>query len=49
MFNYANLNDVIGHALAAHIKEVKLGVFPDRDHSFTMKEEELASLYGGER
>ena len=47
--SYADLNDVIGHALAAHIKEVKEGVFPDRDHSFTMKEEELASLYGGEK
>lgn len=47
--SYANLNDVIGYALSEHIKEVKSGVFPDRDHSFTMKEEELASLYGGEK
>ncbi|OCA83544.1 3-methyl-2-oxobutanoate hydroxymethyltransferase [Pradoshia sp. D12] len=47
--SYANLNDVIGYALSEHIKEVKSGIFPDRDHSFTMKEEELASLYGGEK
>lgn len=47
--SYADLNDVIGHALSEHIKEVKSGVFPDRDHSFTMKEEELSSLYGGEK
>lgn len=47
--SYADLNDVISHALTSHIKEVKSGVFPSRDHSFTMKEEELASLYGGER
>lgn len=47
--SYANLNDVIGYALSEHIKEVKSGVFPNRDHSFTMKEEELSSLYGGEK
>ena len=47
--SYADLNDVISHALTSHIKEVKSGVFPSRDHSFTMKEEEIASLYGGER
>ena len=47
--SYADLNEVIGHALTAHIKEVKSGIFPSRDYSFTMKEEELASLYGGER
>ena len=46
---YANLNEVIGHALTDHINEVKLGVFPDRDHSFTMKKEELTALYGGEK
>ena len=46
---YANLNEVISHALADHIKEVKSGVFPDRDHSFTMNREELIALYGGEK
>ncbi len=46
---YTDLNSVISDALSEHIKEVKSGVFPDRDHSFTMQEEERSSLYGGER
>lgn len=47
--SYANLNEIVSEALRTHIKEVKNGVFPEREHSFTMKEEELTALYGGEK
>jgi 3-methyl-2-oxobutanoate hydroxymethyltransferase len=44
---YASLNDPITEALRSYISEVKNGSFPNDSHSFTMKEEELLSLYGG--
>ncbi len=44
---YQSLNTVIQESLAAYSAEVKNGSFPDDAHSFTMKEEELLSLYGG--
>lgn len=47
--SYANLNEIVSEALSTHIKEIKNGVFPEREHSFTMKEEELTALYGGEK
>lgn len=46
---YGNLNEVARKGIKDYIKEVKEGVFPDRDHSFTMKQEELNHLYGGIR
>lgn len=46
---YADLNTTIGNALSEHIEEVKSGAFPSESHSFTMKEEELLALYGGEK
>ncbi|CAM3446954.1 3-methyl-2-oxobutanoate hydroxymethyltransferase [Aeromicrobium ponti] len=44
---YQNLNPVIQDSLSAYSAEVKNGSFPEDRHSFTMKEEELLSLYGG--
>lgn len=44
---YQNLNPVIQDSLSAYSAEVKNGSFPEDSHSFTMKEEELLSLYGG--
>ncbi|MEK4874475.1 3-methyl-2-oxobutanoate hydroxymethyltransferase [Bacillus sp. FSL W8-0102] len=46
---YENLNEAARKGIKDYVKEVKKGEFPDRDHSFTMKQEELSHLYGGER
>lgn len=42
---YANLHEDIVGALKQYKAEVETGQFPDAEHSFTMKEEELAKLY----
>jgi 3-methyl-2-oxobutanoate hydroxymethyltransferase len=44
---YAQLNDEIEHGIKSYVNEVKHGIFPNDQHSFTMKAEELLSLYGG--
>ena len=44
---YANVNVSIQNAITQYISEVKTREFPDDNHSFTMKEEQLLSLYGG--
>lgn len=44
---YGNVGEQIVSSLSSYVKEVKDTSFPDRKHSFTMKEEEMASLYGG--
>ena len=44
---YANVNKQITDGLQAYVNEVRNELFPDDQHSFTMKEEELKSLYGG--
>ncbi|NSL52267.1 3-methyl-2-oxobutanoate hydroxymethyltransferase [Calidifontibacillus erzurumensis] len=44
---YANVNSSIRNALEEYRNEVKKRAFPTDEHSFTMKEEELLSLYGG--
>ncbi|KKK37620.1 3-methyl-2-oxobutanoate hydroxymethyltransferase [Mesobacillus campisalis] len=44
---YANINEGISNALADYAFEVRNGLFPEEKHSFNMKEEELAALYGG--
>jgi len=45
--SFANLNETAEKGLADYVSEVKKGTFPLEAHSFTMKEEELAGLYGG--
>lgn len=44
---YASVSEPIKQGIQAYITEVKAKSFPDEKHSYTMKEEELASLYGG--
>jgi 3-methyl-2-oxobutanoate hydroxymethyltransferase len=44
---YASINEPIKQGIQDYITEVKAKSFPDEKHSYTMKEEELASLYGG--
>ena len=41
---YANLSEVATKAFSDYIKEVKTGEFPDADHSYKMKEEEIKKL-----
>ena len=45
--SYGNVNEQIVASLASYTKEVKEGSFPAREHSFTMKEDEIEALYGG--
>lgn len=44
---YANVNKQMTDGLQAYVSEVRNGLFPDDQHSFTMKGEELKTLYGG--
>lgn len=44
---YANVNEAMEQGLCAYVTEVKQGTFPEEEHSFSMKETELLSLYGG--
>jgi 3-methyl-2-oxobutanoate hydroxymethyltransferase len=46
---YGNASAVILKALISYRDDVKKGQFPGLEHSFTMKEEELPSLYGGKQ
>jgi len=41
---YVNLSEPIQKAFAQYIKEVRDGVFPGPEHSFTIKEEELKKM-----
>jgi 3-methyl-2-oxobutanoate hydroxymethyltransferase len=43
---YVNVNKQITEGLKSYVDEVKGELFPNDDHSFTMKEEELKTLYG---
>jgi 3-methyl-2-oxobutanoate hydroxymethyltransferase len=44
---YHSLNPFILESIQSYASEVKNKQFPDDQHSFTMKEEELKGLYGG--
>lgn len=44
---YHSLNPFILESIQVYAAEVKSKQFPDDQHSFTMKEEELKGLYGG--
>ncbi|CAN7347845.1 3-methyl-2-oxobutanoate hydroxymethyltransferase [Rossellomorea sp. LjRoot5] len=44
---YGNASDVMHDSLKSYIDEVKGKSFPTDEHSFTMRDEELHSLYGG--
>ena len=45
--NISSIDEIAVDGLKQYVSEVKSRVFPDDDHSFTMKEETLQSLYGG--
>ena len=44
---FANVGEPIRDGIKQYVEEVKLGTFPAKDHSFTMKEDQLIQLYGG--
>ncbi|MFJ7826266.1 3-methyl-2-oxobutanoate hydroxymethyltransferase [Psychrobacillus sp. NPDC096623] len=44
---FANVGEPILAGIKQYVDEVKNGTFPTLDHSFTMKEEQLSQLYGG--
>ena len=41
---YANLSQIAVEALKAYASEVRSGAFPDAEHSYSMKPEEIARL-----
>ncbi|OAT84006.1 3-methyl-2-oxobutanoate hydroxymethyltransferase [Bacillus sp. MKU004] len=46
---YSNVAETINASIVNYIEDVKEGSFPEEQHSFTMKEEELQMLYGGSK
>lgn len=46
---YGDADGVIIPSLSQFVSEVKTGAFPDVAHSFTMDEEDIRALYGGEK
>lgn len=45
--SYVNADELMVQGLKAYADEVRSMAFPGEEHSFTMKEEELKTLYGG--
>ena len=41
---YANISDLMRTAIAHYVSEVKEGLFPSAEHSFTMDESVLQNL-----
>ncbi|MFD3446083.1 3-methyl-2-oxobutanoate hydroxymethyltransferase [Microbacteriaceae bacterium 4G12] len=46
---YASVGDEIVRGISQYVQETKNREFPEDVHSFTMKEEELVALYGGQK
>lgn len=46
---FASIGDEAKEGIEGYVKAVKDLSFPDEDHRFTMKEEELSHIYGGVR
>ena len=44
---YVNVGEPILQGIRQYVEEVKSGIFPSLEHSFTMKDEQLNQLYGG--
>lgn len=44
---YANVGEPILVGIKQYVEEVKNGTFPTLEHSFTMKDDQLSQLYGG--
>lgn len=47
--SYANMGETIEKAIKQYVEEVKEQVFPTEKHQFTLKEEAVEALYGGEK
>lgn len=45
--SYADFDQAGIQAVSSYVADVKAGAFPAKEHTFTMKEEELDRLYGG--
>lgn len=45
--SFSDAGRVIQEGISAYTHAVREGIFPDTQHQFTMKEEELVNLYGG--
>ncbi|MBK5483740.1 3-methyl-2-oxobutanoate hydroxymethyltransferase [Peribacillus sp. TH16] len=46
---YGNANELISNSITSYVNDVKTKDFPTKEHTFTMKEEQLSALYGGEK
>ncbi|MCO0596604.1 3-methyl-2-oxobutanoate hydroxymethyltransferase [Peribacillus butanolivorans] len=46
---YGNVNELISNSITSYVNEVKTKDFPTKEHTFTMKEEQLSALYGGKK
>lgn len=44
---YTNVSEQIEDSIRSYVDDVRMHRFPEEKHSFTMKEDQLASLYGG--
>lgn len=46
---YCHISDTIEQAITNYTNDVREKIFPSKEHAFTIKSEELQSLYGGVR
>ncbi|MGG0284615.1 3-methyl-2-oxobutanoate hydroxymethyltransferase [Peribacillus butanolivorans] len=46
---YGNANELISNSITSYVDDVKTKDFPTKEHTFTMKEEQLSALYGGKK
>jgi len=46
---FGSIDEAMINSLKDYVNEVKTGKFPAEEHSYSMKEEQLQSLYGGKR
>ncbi|WP_409288925.1 3-methyl-2-oxobutanoate hydroxymethyltransferase [Peribacillus sp. SCS-37] len=46
---YASIGEAVKNGLAEYVREVKNSAFPEREHSYTMAEEDVEALYGGRK
>ncbi|WP_042478021.1 3-methyl-2-oxobutanoate hydroxymethyltransferase [Bacillus ndiopicus] len=44
---FSYVGDEVEQGITSYVREVKEGIFPAKEHQFTMKDEELNQLYGG--
>jgi 3-methyl-2-oxobutanoate hydroxymethyltransferase len=44
---YANVGEVVEQGLLAYVEEVKSSAFPQQEHTYKMKDDQIEKLYGG--